>query len=54
MRFHGSLPDDEEALQALIEQHKVSNANIYVLLPKEKVIVHNFYTLAALVDLINK
>lgn len=23
LRFHGSLPDDEEALQTLIEQHKV-------------------------------
>lgn len=29
LRFHGNLPDDEEALQALIEQHKASNAHIY-------------------------
>lgn len=28
LRFHGSLPDDEEALQTLIEQHKVRKANI--------------------------
>ena len=27
LRFHGSLPDDEEALRALIEQHKARNAN---------------------------
>lgn len=27
LRFHGSLPDDEEALRALIEQHKVGDAN---------------------------
>ena len=24
LRFHGSLPDDEEALQTLIGQHKAS------------------------------
>lgn len=24
LRFHGALPDDEEALRALIEQHKAS------------------------------
>lgn len=24
LRFHGSLPDDQEALLSLIEQHKVS------------------------------
>lgn len=30
LRFHGSLPDDEEALQALIEQHQASHANIYI------------------------
>lgn len=35
LRFHGSLPDDEEALQALIEQHKASNANIYVFYLKQ-------------------
>lgn len=23
LRFHGNLPDDEEALRTLIEQHKV-------------------------------
>lgn len=27
LRFHGSLPDDEEAVQALIEQHKVKRAD---------------------------
>lgn len=27
LRFHGSLPDDEEALRALIEQHKASYRN---------------------------
>lgn len=32
LRFHGSLPDDEEALRALIEQHKASNTNIYTVL----------------------
>ena len=26
LRFHGSLPDDEEALRALIEQHTASDA----------------------------
>lgn len=25
LRFHGTLPDDEEALGALIEQHKASD-----------------------------
>lgn len=25
LRFHGALPDDEDALRTLIEQHKVSN-----------------------------
>lgn len=28
LRFHGSLPDDEEAVQALIEQHKVKGADV--------------------------
>lgn len=28
LRFHGSLPDDEEALQTLIEQHKVRKVDI--------------------------
>lgn len=32
LRFHGNLPDDEEALRTLIEQHKASGANIYVFL----------------------
>lgn len=25
LRFHGALPDDEDALRTLIDQHKVSN-----------------------------
>lgn len=25
LRFHGVLPDDEDALRTLIDQHKVSN-----------------------------
>lgn len=29
LRFHGSLPDDEEAVQALIQQHKVERADVY-------------------------
>lgn len=28
LRFHGSLPDDEEAVQALIGQHKVKAADV--------------------------
>ncbi|PWA25603.1 hypothetical protein CCH79_00001560 [Gambusia affinis] len=34
LRFHGNLPDDEEALRTLIEQHKASIANIYELIKK--------------------
>lgn len=34
LRFHGSLPDDEETLRALIDQHKASNADIYISYPK--------------------
>ncbi|MEQ2262042.1 hypothetical protein XENORESO_005580, partial [Xenotaenia resolanae] len=34
LRFHGSLPDDEEALQVLIEQHKASIFNINELMKK--------------------
>lgn len=55
LRFHGSLPDDEEALQALIEQHEASNANIYAFF-----ILSNFkfifkvLILTFLVALINK
>lgn len=40
LRFHGSLPDDEEALRALIEQHKASSANIYILLLLTKLYFH--------------
>lgn len=25
LRFHGALPDDEDALRTLMEQHKVSS-----------------------------
>lgn len=38
LRFHGALPDDEDALRTLIDQHKVS----YIELRKSNrlVIVH--------------
>lgn len=29
LRFHGSLPDDEEALQGLIAQQKASGENLF-------------------------
>lgn len=36
LRFHGSLPDDEEALRALIEQHKVKQCKWFCFFISEK------------------